>query len=97
MAVVCRGGDNTDAIGDLAEPADHQPLGRGRGEVGCDPGGPVVGRVEIEGVGIVAHLDPRVVDDGLQENGAGMAAPIRQRQGMTGVGCRKRHERTSQV
>ncbi len=53
-------------MGELAEPADDQFLVADRKEIGRQGLGPVLRRIEAAGIGIVADLDARMVEEVFQ-------------------------------
>jgi hypothetical protein len=59
------GSDKVHAIGNLAELSDDQTLGTEGVEIGCQMRGPVTGRLMRARIGIRAHLQTRVIDNGL--------------------------------
>lgn len=68
---------------ELAELADHKPLGRARIEIGGNPRGPVGWRIEIIGIGEVADPDVRMVDHPVQVNHAGVFGSVRKDERVT--------------
>ncbi|GKY88523.1 hypothetical protein STA1M1_23920 [Sinisalibacter aestuarii] len=86
---VIGGGEEADAMGDLAKPSDDQPLGRLCIEIGRDPGGVVLDRVEVVVIGEIAHLDIRMVDNAGEMHGLGVRLAVQIGQGMTPRGVEK--------
>jgi len=80
IAVIGRGRDKADTLGDLAEFANDQAFGRVRIKIGGQHADPVIWRVIGAGIAVIARLKTGMIKDSTEKHGTFMGRAVRQEQ-----------------